>query len=737
MMKIEVLYLLFMAFALVTAGAAVNMTDTGIARTDAPLRINGDEDFQGHGFPGSGTTNDPYMIQGYEIDGGGYGYGIFIGNATVHFTLRNCVVFNATGRLWDHHYLDTGIYIYNSRNGTLENNEVRDNGDTGIRIYSSSNNLVNHNTLIGNRLGMVLSGSGDNTIDHNTISNEDIGLRLMNSFHNEVENNTVTGNDDTGVELFMSNGNYFYKNIVSNNRDGFYLEFSNNNTMNRNTVTENSYGINILDSQNNRIFHNNLMDNEIQGWDDGDNNWHNGFHSGGNYWSDHHGDDFYHGSDQNISGSDGIIDIPYYGHGLTDLYPLTDPSPRPHVRIDYPEDGDMISEESFTVMWTGIERFTDLLSYELRLNDDEWIDIGTDTEHIPQDLTDGEYILEVKVADQEGNTKTDTVGFRIDSPPVVEIISPSAGEIFSTHIVTIRWEGYDSMGIYYYEVRIDDEPWIDKDISTEHTFEDISNGERFVYVRAWDITGKNTIASVNFTVDTTPPEMEITSPGHGELLNRNDVTLEWTGEDETTEIDRYEVRVDGGDWIDVGKNEIYTFEGLSEGDHVFELRGWDTAGNSDIISINFTIDITPPDLSIISPSSGEVIHNTSVIVDWEGHDNSGINYYEVRIDDGDWIYMGKLTRNTFNELSDGEHTVEVRAWDNAGNNRTESVTFTVSTGLARYARPITLVVIGAVGAVLLYFFGFKRGKGGKDEEHETDYIYDTKGFGTKLVKLLT
>ncbi len=727
-MKIEHICILLIVSALLTGGAAVDSSEGGyeIYNIHEPIRINGNANFTEQGWPGSGSAHDPYMIEGFEIDGGGRGYGIYIGNTTVHFVLRNCYVYNATGRPWDYYYQNTGIYLHNTENGSVENNDVEENSDAGIRIYSSRHNFVGDNTISHNRVGISLSDSTGNTIDHNTISNQDIGLRLMNSFDNEVGYNTVMWNDDSGLELFMSNGNYFYKNNVSNNRDGFYLEFSNNNTVNRNTLTENTYGINIVDAQNNRIFHNNLMDNEIQGWDDGDNNWYNGFHYGGNYWSDHHGDDAYHGSDQNISGSDGIIDIPYYGNGFTDLYPLTDPSPIPHVRIDYPKDGDMISDESIMIMWTGMERFTDLLNYELRINDDEWIDFGSDTEHTLQDLTDGEYILEVKVADQEGNTKADTVEFRIDSPPVVEIISPTAGEIFSTDTVTIRWEGYDSMGIYYYEVRIDDEPWIDRDTSTEHTFEDISDGEHLVYVRAWDITGKNTVTNVNFTVDTTHPEMEITSPDHGELLNQNDVTVEWTGMDETTEIDRFEVRVDGEDWIDVGKNESYIFEGLSEGEQLFELRGWDTAGNSGIVSINFTIDITPPDLSIISPSSGEVIHNTSVIVNWEGHDNSGINYYEVRMDGGDWIYMDKLTRNTFNELSDGEHTVEVRAWDNAGNNRTESVTFTVSTGLARYASTIALVVIGVVGAVLLYIFGFNRGGGGKDGERETEFMYDTK-----------
>jgi nitrous oxidase accessory protein NosD len=41
------------------------------------------------------------------------------------------------------------------------------------------------------------------------------------------------------------------------------------------------------------------------------NTWDNGYPSGGNYWSDYNGTDFYSGIYQNATGSDGIGDTPY------------------------------------------------------------------------------------------------------------------------------------------------------------------------------------------------------------------------------------------------------------------------------------------------------------------------------------------------------------------------------------------------------------------------------------------
>jgi uncharacterized protein (DUF2141 family) len=53
------------------------------------------------------------------------------------------------------------------------------------------------------------------------------------------------------------------------------------------------------------------------------NTWDDGYPSGGNYWSDYSGTDVYSGPYQNVTGSDGIGDIPYViDANNTDHYPL-------------------------------------------------------------------------------------------------------------------------------------------------------------------------------------------------------------------------------------------------------------------------------------------------------------------------------------------------------------------------------------------------------------------------------
>jgi len=96
----------------------------------------------------------------------------------------------------------------------------------------------------------------------------------------------------------------------------------------KNTNIENfTFGISLSSSSNNAIYHNNFMNNTNQvGIYNSTNTWHNGYPSGGNFWSSYNGTDLYGGPYQNQTGYDGIGDTPYIiGGNDTDRYPLMEP----------------------------------------------------------------------------------------------------------------------------------------------------------------------------------------------------------------------------------------------------------------------------------------------------------------------------------------------------------------------------------------------------------------------------
>ncbi len=99
-----------------------------------------------------------------------------------------------------------------------------------------------------------------------------------------------------------------------------------NNSIIGNYISFNIYGL-YLGGSNNKIFHNNFINNTHQAGDGMFNlSWNDTYPFGGNYWSDYEGSDLYSGPTQDINGSDGIGDVPYYiDYNSIDYYPLKTP----------------------------------------------------------------------------------------------------------------------------------------------------------------------------------------------------------------------------------------------------------------------------------------------------------------------------------------------------------------------------------------------------------------------------
>ncbi len=81
-------------------------------------------------------------------------------------------------------------------------------------------------------------------------------------------------------------------------------------------------------------------------------------------------------------------------------------------------------------------------------------------------------------------------------------------------------------------------------------------------------------------------------------------------------------------------------------------------------------DTTPPDTTITSSVCGTTVSTASVNITWTGSDNTtptGSLVYAYALDGGSYSSYGSATSNTFNNLSNGSHTVFVKAKDQAGN----------------------------------------------------------------------
>lgn len=142
------------------------------------------------------------------------------------------------------------------------------------------------------------------------IVNNSLGI-FVKSDNNLLVGNVVVNNCAAGIKIYAScSCSPVHGNIVVENN-----------------LFNNSYGVQLINSDGSLVYHNNFMNNTHQAiCSFAFNRWDNGYPSGGNYWSDYADVDFYSGSGQDETGSDGIGDTVYeIDIDDQDGYPLMGP----------------------------------------------------------------------------------------------------------------------------------------------------------------------------------------------------------------------------------------------------------------------------------------------------------------------------------------------------------------------------------------------------------------------------
>ncbi|GEM_PF-1093492 len=329
-----------------------------------------------------------------------------------------------------------------------------------------------------------------------------------------------------------------------------------------------------------------------------------------------------------------------------------------------------------------------------------------------EDVTEYEYIDEdaagepfywylVRAVDNYGqeedneNSKYEPGDPDVESPEI-EITTPEGGEEwFHYSEQDLDWntiEGDEDIDYVNLEYSVDGgDSWNTIAEGLEDTGEytwkvpDHPTDEAMIRAEVVDVISyydEDTSETFEIIEDEEPPTIEITYPEEDAVLDTSNVTVEWFGEDEYSGLSHFEVWcLEEQEWMDVGDDTSFEFEELGEGEHTVEVKAVDNAGNEAIDSVTFIVDTVPPEILIANPEDGEYFDEGEVTVQWIGYEETtSIEYYEVwsPIED-DWIQVGHRTWYELTDLPDGEHSVQVRATDEAGNQGTEEAMFTVDT----------------------------------------------------------
>jgi len=205
-------------------------------------------------------------------------------------------------------------------------------------------------------------------------------------------------------------------------------------------------------------------------------------------------------------------------------------------------------------------------------------------------------------------------------------------------------------------------------------------------IEIYQIEGSGTYSLSAALADKTPPQAPVisssTHPDKSKWYNNKNPSFTWIASD-ASGIAGYSYDFDQSSSTTPGSalksvnSESYSIQ--VDGIWYFHIRAKDNAGNWGAVAhYTVRVDTTPPSIHISTPANNSIFNSSDILVSWSGSDsNSGIERYEIRLDNGGWTSIYLETHNPFNGLGDGAHKVDVRATDKATNQAETSVSFTI------------------------------------------------------------
>ncbi len=188
---------------------------------------------------------------------------------------------------------------------------------------------------------------------------------------------------------------------------------------------------------------------------------------------------------------------------------------------------------------------------------------------------------------------------------------------------------------------------------------------------------KNVVAHFVAISENHPPVVEILSPQNGSTVSGT-ITIQGkaTDEDGNETLQKVEIRVDGGEWKVADGTTLWSYSWdttkVANGLHEIEVRSYDGTDYSDIAKVIVNVQNVannPPSVQITAPANGSTVKG-SIIIKGKASDidgNETLQKVEIRIDGQEWKEAKGTTNWAYTldttKLSNGEHTIEVRAYD--------------------------------------------------------------------------
>jgi hypothetical protein len=219
----------------------------------------------------------------------------------------------------------------------------------------------------------------------------------------------------------------------------------------------------------------------------------------------------------------------------------------------------------------------------------------------------------------------------------------------------------------------------------------LSQGSHTLVATIYNLARNEGSATSRFTVDLTPPTVQIVQPALGAYLNVTTPTISIQYSDNYgVNLSTLKVLINGTDLTSLfTKNNtgalatLLPANALPQGANQVVAQIQDLAGNQASTSTSFNIDTTPPVISFSHPTANSYLGSSTVPVMVQFSDDQAINTATLSVAlDGVAIPMAALATSasaTVSGVANGSHTLLASIKDMAGNVASAQITFSVDT----------------------------------------------------------
>jgi hypothetical protein len=352
-----------------------------------------------------------------------------------------------------------------------------------------------------------------------------------------------------------------------------------------------------------------------------------------------------------------------------------------------------------------------------------WETYVTDFNVTAEGVTTLEY-YSVDNADPSNNETVKSETIKVDKTRPTGSIMIDGGAAYTNESSVVLTLSADDLTSGVAEMRFSNDTvawsnWESYSVSTSATLP-TGDGPKTVYYQIKDNAGHESLTYLDtITLDTVSPTGSIMIDGGAAYTNESSVVLTLSADDLTSGVAEMRFSSDGSTWTAWEASDTTKSWSLSAGDgaKTVYVQFKDNAGE---VSLQFldsiTLDSLPPSIALTdSLANGTEVRSSTCTLSWTGADaGTGIDHYEVRVDNGTWTDTGNINSYAFTGLGDGSHTFDIKAVDASGKAKIYSLNLVINTSLIGgpgYLEEILIIVaIVAIIAVVIIYKLLKRPK---------------------------